>query len=64
MKNNFKKLEEDLISRHGEPPSKVKKNIDSTFGIFRIMADILDLFIPKMIQLFVNLAGGEKNPKI
>jgi hypothetical protein len=59
MINNFKKIEEDLISRHGEPPAKVKKNIDSTFGIFRIMGDILELFVPNMIQLFVNLAGGE-----
>lgn len=63
MVNNFKKLEEDLIAKHGEPPAKVKKGIDSTFGIFRIIGDIIDLFIPKMIRLFINLAGGEEKTK-
>ena len=61
MKNNFKKLEEDLISQYGEPPSKVKDNIDGTFGIFRAFGDIVELFIPKMLDLFLSLFGAHSD---
>ena len=61
MKNNFKKLEEDLISQYGEPPSKIKANIDGTFDIFRACGDIVELFIPKMLDLLLSLFGAQSD---
>ena len=61
MENNFEKIEEDLISQFGEPPKSVKRNIDESFSIFRMIGNIIELFMPKVIEVFVNLAGGDKD---
>lgn len=58
MKNNFKKLEEDLISHYGEPPKKVKDSIDGTIGVFKVMGDVLELFIPRMLEMLTSLFSG------
>ncbi|GLR17726.1 hypothetical protein [Portibacter lacus] len=60
MKNNFLKLEEDLIVQHGTPPDEVKEKIDNSFSLIRFLADILELFVPKLIQAIVSLSGGKK----
>lgn len=61
MSNNFEKIEEDLIAKHGEPPTKVKHNIDESFSFVRMIGNIIELFMPKVLDIFVNLAGGEKD---
>lgn len=58
MRNSFKELEEELISKHGEPPESVKENIDGTFRIFHFVGDILELFVSKLLKLIVSISGG------
>lgn len=60
MKNNFKKIEEDLIAKYGEPAKQVKKNIDGTFGVYKLTANVVDLFFVKPIDTFINLTSNIK----
>lgn len=63
MKNNFQKLEEEIIQQYGEPPMKIKENIDNTVGIFGIFSVIIDLFITKMINTIVCMSQMSDHAK-
>ena len=63
MKNNFQKLEEEIIQQYGEPPMKIKENIDNTMGIFGIFSVIIDLFITKMINTIVCMSQMSDHAK-
>ena len=58
MKNNFEVIDEDLIAQFGEPPQKVKTNIDESFSLFRMIGNVLELFVPRLMEMLVSLAGG------
>ncbi len=62
--NNFEKFEEDLVNKFGDPPNKVKKEIDGSVGFFRIIGNIVELFIPKMMDLFINMSGGSREVQL
>ncbi len=63
MSNNFNQLEEELISKHGEPPTKIKKNIDGSINLFKSFGDIIELFVPNLLELVYNLLGGSSKKK-
>ena len=57
--NNFKRLEEEERLAHGEPPKVIKTRLDSTRSIFGLIGNVVELFLPKFLNLFVGMMGGK-----
>jgi len=57
--NNFKKLEQLEIEKLSMRSDLIKQRISSNMGAVRFVTDIIELYFPKMIDLFVGLSGGE-----
>lgn len=63
LNNNFEELERNNLENLREPSKDVKRNVDSTVGIFRFVGDIVDLFLPKLMDIFLHVTGGEGKKK-
>ncbi len=57
--NNFKRLEEEEFNNMPEPPAEIQNNIVGQVNIFRFIGDIIDLYLPKVVDLFVQMSGGD-----
>ena len=58
--NNFKKLEDDEL--RGSPlPPRVARDVTQNLGILRFISNVIDLYMPKVAELFVSLSGGNLN---
>lgn len=61
-KNNFKKLQEEQNNQFpSSPPPDVEKNVKGSVRLFQFMGDIVELYLPKVFEIFISLVGGEKN---
>lgn len=61
--NNFKELEklnEDQF-RDSASDNQIRKNVSHSIRFFRFFGDIFELYIPKVIGVFVNMSGGAPN---
>jgi len=55
--NNFKKLmEEDELSFM--PPALVEKKIVSNISFLEFFGRTIELFVPKILELFIAMTGG------
>lgn len=55
--NNFKELEEKEL--RGSPlPPRVARDINQNIGVLRFISNIIELYMPKVAELFVSLSGG------
>ena len=54
MRNNFKNLDEDDYG----PPENIFYNVQETLGIFRYLGQIADIFLPKIVDIVVEMSGG------
>jgi len=57
--NNFKELQKQELTEVNFRSSRIKSGISSSMGAFRFVGDMLDLFIPKVLGIFVNMTGGD-----
>ena len=57
--NNFKKLQEQELNNVEFRTNSIKSGISSSMNAFRFVGDMLDLFIPKVLGIFVNMTGGD-----
>ncbi len=58
--NNFKKLEEEEL--RGSPlPPRVARDVNQNLGVLRFISNIIELYMPKVAELFVSLSGGNMN---
>lgn len=57
-RNSFKDLEKEMLNEHGAPPKKTFTNVSHSISVFKLLGDMLDLFFPKMVDLFVKMSGG------
>jgi hypothetical protein len=57
-KNNFQRLEDEIIHKYGEPRETIFNSIRQNLEIFRFSGDIIDLFFPKVFQTLVKMSGG------
>jgi len=57
--NNFKKLELEEESRLSMDTDRVRNGITSNISAFRFITDIVELYFPRMLDLFVGLTGGQ-----
>ena len=59
-KNNFQRLEEEEISRLPELPlGIVKDNVHTQLDGFRAIGGMIDLYLSKLIDIFVAMTGGK-----
>ncbi len=56
--NNFKRLEEEDRMVYGDPPNSVKRRLDSSRSVFSLIGNVVELFLPKFLNLFVGMMGG------
>lgn len=57
--NNFKELQKEQMDKVQFKSSRIKSGITSSISAFTFMGNMLDHFIPKVLGLFVNMAGGD-----
>ncbi|MEL6922702.1 MAG: hypothetical protein AAFO94_01560 [Bacteroidota bacterium] len=58
MRNNFKLLEEEEARRYPGAPPEIEQKLKSEMGVMQAFGNILDMYLPKIIKVFVMIAGG------
>lgn len=58
--NNFEELERETIQEFGPPPRRISKNVRSSMRIFQLVGNLIDLFFPKVLSLFMVLSPDHK----
>jgi len=60
MRNNFQELERQEMEQR-TVPSKIKNGIDSQVGFFQFVGSLFELYLPKMVDLFVHRMSNESS---
>lgn len=63
MMNNFKKLEEEEYEHLAFGSQDIKNNIGSTMDLFRFVTDVVELYVPNILETFVSIVSGKNKPK-
>lgn len=50
-KNNFKELEEILISKRPDDGQQTMTNLNTNIGMFGLASNLVDLFLPKVFNV-------------
>lgn len=62
--NNFKRLEDDMEMENLSVRTEgVRNNLESNLGSMRFVTNILELYIPAVIDLFLGFTGGRTKPE-
>ena len=57
--NNFQKLmHEEEENYEQRPNDQIHKSVWGTLSLFRLVGDLVDVFIPRAMDIFVMVAGG------
>ena len=57
--SNFKKwAEQDGLDRK-RPPEHVRQRVTGSMGVFELMGNMIELFIPRLFGMFKDLLGGK-----
>ena len=59
MRNSFKELEELEMQNVSMESSAIRNGIASDIGILRFMTSIVEMYFPRIVDLFVGFSGGE-----
>ncbi|MCB0703937.1 MAG: hypothetical protein KDC34_01450 [Saprospiraceae bacterium] len=62
--NNFQRLMEEEERRTPPPPPEIKSNLGGTLKIYQFIGQIVELYLPRVMDLFVLLGGGENDPSV
>lgn len=57
-KNSFKELEEIEFKEINMRTENIRNGISSDIGMMRYVTSVFELYFPKIVDLFVSLAGG------
>ena len=57
--NNFQRLEEEEMDNLPQLPLGISHNVNNSLGNMRTMGSIVDLYITKIMDVFVMMAGGK-----
>ncbi|MCB0588937.1 MAG: hypothetical protein KDD06_26850 [Phaeodactylibacter sp.] len=58
--NNFQRLEEEQARLYDASRRRdVQENLSQTFGLFKFIGQIVDVYLPAMIGVLVSAAGGK-----
>lgn len=58
-KNSFRELEQLNESRFDE--KRTRENVQHSMGLFQFFGNIVELFVPKIFSIFVNMTGGKSD---
>jgi hypothetical protein len=59
--NNFKKIQEEDEAKYQQHPhlKKVQSGLWQTLGIFKFIGYLVEVYIPRVVDLFVVAVGGQ-----
>ena len=57
--NNFKELEREEIKNLDPTINKIKSNVTSNLGIFQFIGEMVELFLPKVFNMFIHLSSNK-----
>lgn len=57
--NNFKELERQEIADLGKPPETIRQKIAHNMGLFRLIGDMVELFLPNAGNSIIGMTKGE-----
>ncbi len=43
---------------YGGPPPKIRSNIQSTIGVFSFIGQLIEVYLPKVFDIFISMSGG------
>ena len=58
MRNSFKELEELEMQEVSMDSASIKNGISSDIGIMRFVTSVVEMYFPKIVEMFVGLSGG------
>ena len=58
--NNFQRLMQEEERRTPPPPPSIKNNLGGTMKVYRFLGQVVELYLPRVFDLFILLSGGEK----
>lgn len=58
--NNFKELEREEIKNLDPAINKIKSNVNSNLGIFQFIGEMVELFLPKVFNMFIHLSSNKE----
>ncbi len=61
--NNFKALQEENEDRFANKSEGVKKNVNHSIGLVKMIGNMFDLFIPRIFSVFTYMSGGSPSDK-
>lgn len=59
--NNFKRLMEEEETRIGSAPDRLSAKVTHTTGFFAFAGNLIEVFLPKILDVFVAMTGGTPN---
>lgn len=60
MGNNFKRLEEQWRTEHGEAPNSIREDIHNSRSLFGLISDIFELSLPRIFELIIQMFSPDK----
>lgn len=57
-KNGWKEREKREIENAKDPSPDIKKNVKGTQGVFQLMAEMMELYLSKILDTLISLIGG------
>ena len=60
-KNSFKLLEEEHLSAHPHTPPEIEQNIAGNMRVAQMVGNVLELYLPRFLSIFVSILGGGSN---
>lgn len=64
--NNFQQLlndDEEDYQRQGVN-EEIRNNLEGTFGFFRFFGQIVEVYLPQMVDVLVMASGAEEKPSL
>lgn len=58
--NNFQKLQkqQEEVYYSSEGGNKLKNEVKGTLTTFRFIGDVVDVYLPRVIDMFIAISGG------
>jgi len=57
--NNFKRMQEEDETRYEESHERrVKSGVVGTLGFLRFVGQLVDIYLPRVVDVFIATAGG------
>jgi len=61
--NSFKQLGQEEEEMYPHPPPETELGIMGNVRVFNFMSNVLELYLPKVFEVFISLVGGTSEPE-